>query len=163
MQYNKAEILKELRIKAGEFRLSTPDSMEFRALKCELWKVQHPATVWYECTQENAEKIIESGFKEPIIRCYPSPYIALGNRSFFYQSRIVWLRIELGSLNLVNLYTIPYTPGDWSILQERASWEMDNFPSDIDGWYRPDDVVVLRSDVAWNNWDKIIHGSKNKF
>lgn len=162
MVYDKVAILRELHVRAGEFRLSTPDSMEFRALKGELWKVPPPSFVWFECTQGDAEKIVCEGFGKCTIQCYPSPFVILGNRSFFYKSKIVWLRIQLDSLNLVNLYTIPYSPGDWNTPQERTDWEIDNFPVDVDGWYRPDDVVVLRSDAAWKNCDKVIHGLKKK-
>ena len=142
--------------------MSTPDSLEFRALKGELWKVPPPSSVWYECTQASAERILKEGWGTGVIRCYPSPYVILGNRSIFYQNTIVWLRIELTSLNLVNLYEIPYTSGDWSTPQERTSWEAGNFPAGVDGWYRPDDVVVIRSEVAWKMCDKVIHGSKKR-
>ena len=162
MGYDKEGILRELREKAGEYRLSTPDSLEFRALKGEWWRIPPPSSVWFECTQESAEKILEDGWGEGTVRCYPSPNVILGYRSFSYQSKIVRLRIPLESLTLVNLYEIPYTPGEWSTPQERTGWEMGNFPDGVDGWYRPDEVVVLRSEVAWRNCDKVIHGSKKK-
>lgn len=162
MIYDKFQILKELKVKESEFKLSTPDSMELRVLKGQLWKIDPPSSVWFECTQENAEKIIVNGWSEAIIRCYPSPCIDLRYRSFFHKSRIVWLRIDLASLNLINIYCVPYIPGDWDIQQPRTCWERGQFPAEVDGWYRPDDVVMLRSTAAAISCDKIIHGYKKK-
>lgn len=162
MVYNNFEILKKLRDKANTQKLSTLDSLEMRALKDELWKIPAPSSVFYESSYEKAEEILQNGWSEPIIRCYTSACNILGNRSFTYQNSLVWLRIDLSHLKLVNIYTVPYTPGDWSTPQERSLWENGNFPNDVEGWYRPGDVVVLRSSSARKYCGNVILGAKRK-